>query len=206
MDLTKDAGVDSLYAEAESSFEHWEMVKDLVDVDDEDRIKINSRGETSHPGIFAAGDVRDGSTNQVASAALNEFSETTGAWLTMASFLLFGIYLGPVLTELTWPIVGYGVLSLVVFRIAAVTLSLVGSGLDRASVLYLGWFGPRGLATIILSWAYPAEMPLVSATGLRRGPRLRDAAVHNDGRLRLQDFAHGPTSETASSPAGARPN
>ena len=94
---------------------------------------------------------RAGRANQVASAALNEFSETTGAWLTMASFLLFGIYLGPVLTELTWPIVGYGVLSLVVFRIAAVTLSLVGSGLDRASVLYLGWFGPRGLATIILS-------------------------------------------------------
>jgi NhaP-type Na+/H+ or K+/H+ antiporter len=84
-------------------------------------------------------------------AALNDFSETTGAWLTMASFLLFGIYLGPVLSELTWSVAIYGVLSLVVFRLAAVALSLVRSGLDRTSVLYLGWFGPRGLATIILS-------------------------------------------------------
>lgn len=84
-------------------------------------------------------------------AALHEFSETTGAWLTMVSFVLFGVYLGPVLTSLTWPIVLYGVLSLVVFRMAAVAVSLLGSGLERTSVAYLGWFGPRGLATIILS-------------------------------------------------------
>jgi thioredoxin reductase len=42
-----------------------DLVKDLVDVDDEDRIKINSRGETSHPGIFAAGDVTDTYAEQV---------------------------------------------------------------------------------------------------------------------------------------------
>ena len=47
MDLTKDAGVDPLYAEAESSFEHWEVVKDLVDemID----LMLNYR-QSGHPG------------------------------------------------------------------------------------------------------------------------------------------------------------
>ena len=61
------------------------------------------------------------------------------------------LVLGPVLAELTWSTVLYGVLTLVVFRLVAVGVALLGSGLAWRSVLYLGWFGPRGLATIILS-------------------------------------------------------
>ena len=51
------------------------------------------------------------------------FAETTGDLLTMMSFLVFGIFLGPVLAALTWQIVVYGVISLAVVRLAAVAIS-----------------------------------------------------------------------------------
>jgi transketolase len=47
VDLTKEAGVDQLYTDAETSFEHWEVVKDLVDemID----LMLNYR-QSGHPG------------------------------------------------------------------------------------------------------------------------------------------------------------
>lgn len=86
-----------------------------------------------------------------ADSDLSLFAETSGDVLTMMSFFVFGILLGPVLADVTWQIVLYAVLSLAVVRIAAVVLALVRSGLRRPSLLYIGWFGPRGLATIILT-------------------------------------------------------
>lgn len=116
--------------------------------------------------------------------AVHEFAEATGAWLTMGSFLLFGIYLGPVLAELTWPIVAYGVLSLVVFRLVAVAVATLGAGLARASVLYLGWFGPRGLATLILS------IEIAELSGLDGAATITDAALF---AVALSVLAHGVT-------------
>ncbi len=83
---------------------------------------------------------------------VSEFSETLGSVLTLVSFLVFGaILLGPALDGLTWQIALYAVLSLAVVRMAAVAASMFGSQLSRPSVLYLGWFGPRGLASIIFA-------------------------------------------------------
>jgi NhaP-type Na+/H+ or K+/H+ antiporter len=80
------------------------------------------------------------------------FSETLGSALTMTSFLVFGAFiLGTVLGDLTWQIAVYAVLSLTVIRMIPVALAMIGSGLNRVSVLYLGWFGPRGLASIIFA-------------------------------------------------------
>jgi NhaP-type Na+/H+ or K+/H+ antiporter len=80
------------------------------------------------------------------------FSETLGSGLTMTSFLVFGtVILGTVLADLTWEIALYAVLSLTVIRMIPVALAMIGSGLNRVSVLYLGWFGPRGLASIIFA-------------------------------------------------------
>ena len=80
------------------------------------------------------------------------FSETLGSALTMTSFLVFGAFiLGSVLGDLTWQIAVYAVLSLTVIRMIPVALAMIGSGLNRVSVLYLGWFGPRGLASIIFA-------------------------------------------------------
>jgi len=83
---------------------------------------------------------------------ISDFSETLGSVLTMTSFLVFGaVLLGPALGGITWQIVVYAVLALTVIRMASVALAMIGSGLGRASVLYLGWFGPRGLASIIFA-------------------------------------------------------
>ena len=102
----------------------------------------------------------------------------------MASFLLFGIYLGPVLADLTWPIVVYGVLSLVVFRMVSVVAATVGAGLERSSVLYLGWFGPRGLATLILS------IEIAELSGLDGAAMITDTALF---AVALSVLAHGVT-------------
>ena len=83
---------------------------------------------------------------------LTEFSETLGSALTSLSFLVFGaLLLGPAIGDLTWQVALYAVGSLTLIRMIPVALAMVGSGLGRPSVLYLGWFGPRGLASIIFA-------------------------------------------------------
>jgi len=51
----------------------------------------------------------------------------------------------------SWQTVLYAVLSLTVLRMAPVALALIGSGLRPQSVAFIGWFGPRGLASIIFA-------------------------------------------------------
>ncbi|MFF9016903.1 cation:proton antiporter [Streptomyces sp. NPDC014870] len=80
-----------------------------------------------------------------------EFAENLGGLLASISLLLFGaVLLGPTLEHLTWRIVVYALLSLTVVRMVPVALSLLGSGLRAPTVAYIGWFGPRGLASVVL--------------------------------------------------------
>ncbi|MGW5781743.1 cation:proton antiporter domain-containing protein [Streptomyces sp. NPDC003863] len=70
--------------------------------------------------------------------------------LASLSFLVFGaVLLGPALEHLDWRIVTYAVLSLTVVRMLPVALSLAGTGLALPTVGYIGWFGPRGLASVV---------------------------------------------------------
>ena len=81
-----------------------------------------------------------------------EFSDTLGGLLAAISLLVFGaVLLGPTLEHLSWRIVVYAVLSLTVVRMLPVALALVGSGLRPSTVAYIGWFGPRGLASVVLA-------------------------------------------------------
>jgi NhaP-type Na+/H+ or K+/H+ antiporter len=83
---------------------------------------------------------------------VSAFSETLGTALTMTSFMIFGaVILGPTLGSITWQVVLYAALSLTVIRMIPVALSMIGSGLQPPSILFLGWFGPRGLASIVLA-------------------------------------------------------
>jgi NhaP-type Na+/H+ or K+/H+ antiporter len=59
------------------------------------------------------------------------------------------VLLGPALGELDWPIALYAVASLTVVRMLPVALAMVGAGMRRVTVGFLGWFGPRGLASIV---------------------------------------------------------
>ncbi|WP_406303550.1 cation:proton antiporter [Streptomyces sp. NBC_00885] len=81
-----------------------------------------------------------------------EFTENLGGLLASISLLVFGaVLLGPTLEDLSWRIVLYAVLSLTVVRMVPVAFSLVGSGLRVPTVAYIGWFGPRGLASVVLA-------------------------------------------------------
>jgi NhaP-type Na+/H+ or K+/H+ antiporter len=64
--------------------------------------------------------------------------------------MIFGVVLvWPVIHDLNWAIVIYGVLSLTLIRMIPVAISLIGGGFQRETFLFLGWFGPRGVASIL---------------------------------------------------------
>ncbi|MFD5746559.1 cation:proton antiporter [Streptomyces sp. NPDC127033] len=78
------------------------------------------------------------------------FVEQSASVLSLLVWLMFGAVMLPAALEhLTWQAVCYAVLSLTVIRMVPVALALLGSGLDRRTVLFVGWFGPRGLASVI---------------------------------------------------------
>ncbi|ATW49023.1 cation:proton antiporter domain-containing protein [Streptomyces peucetius] len=81
-----------------------------------------------------------------------EFARNLGGLLAAISLLVFGaVLLGPALEHLSWRIILYAVLSLTVVRMLPVALSLAGSRLRPPTVAYIGWFGPRGLASVVLA-------------------------------------------------------
>jgi NhaP-type Na+/H+ or K+/H+ antiporter len=55
-----------------------------------------------------------------------------------------------VLDQVTATMVVYAVLSLTVLRMLPVAIALIGTGTTPATTLFLGWFGPRGLASVLL--------------------------------------------------------
>ena len=68
------------------------------------------------------------------------------------TFVAFGaVLLGPALGRMTWDVVFYAVLSLTVVRIVPVALALLGSGARPQTVGFVGWFGPRGLTSIVFA-------------------------------------------------------
>ena len=78
------------------------------------------------------------------------FAEGVAHLLTMASFLVFGaLMLAPRLEFVTLEMTLYAVLSLTVIRFVPVWIALVGTGLMRPTVAFIGWFGPRGLASLV---------------------------------------------------------
>ncbi|WP_405717773.1 cation:proton antiporter [Streptomyces sp. NBC_01537] len=81
-----------------------------------------------------------------------DFTENLGGLLASVSLLVFGaVLLGPALEHLSWRIILYAVLSLTVVRMLPVALALAGSRLRPPTVAYIGWFGPRGLASVVLA-------------------------------------------------------
>lgn len=79
-------------------------------------------------------------------------AEGIGETLAMMTWLLFGIaVVGEVIGTVTWQIMVYAVLSLTVIRMLPIYLSLSGTGSTLKDRLFLGWFGPRGLASIVFA-------------------------------------------------------
>ena len=82
---------------------------------------------------------------------LIDFSEAEGQLLNLGVFFLLGIVVLPLLYNITWQILLYSILSLTVIRMLPVAISLIGTKLGKDTVLFIGWFGPRGLASIVLA-------------------------------------------------------
>lgn len=87
-------------------------------------------------------------------AEQTEFAEAAGTLLSMMVWTLFAaVFISPELINYALAFDGraifYAVLSLTVVRMLPVALSMIGTGLRRDTVLIMGWFGPRGLASVV---------------------------------------------------------
>lgn len=83
---------------------------------------------------------------------LTEFSEDAGQLAASITFVVFGnALLGPALDDLTLALAIWVLAALTVVRMVPIALSLVGTGLRAPTVAFLGWFGPRGLASILFA-------------------------------------------------------
>lgn len=83
---------------------------------------------------------------------LEHLTEELGEVLSAVTFIVFGaVLLGPALGDVTWSIGLYVVLSLTIVRMLPVATALIGTGARRPTVAFLGWFGPRGLASIVFA-------------------------------------------------------
>ncbi len=91
-----------------------------------------------------------GALAQEHKTAVLEGAEGTGEAFTLVTWVVFGAaVVGQYATSIDWRAVSYAVLSLTAVRMLPVFLSVTGLGLRSDAKLFLGWFGPRGLASIV---------------------------------------------------------
>jgi NhaP-type Na+/H+ or K+/H+ antiporter len=90
------------------------------------------------------------------------FAEEQGQLLNLAVFFIFGLFASGVLGDVTWEMLAYAVLSLTLVRMLPVAVAVIGLGLRPATTAFLGWFGPRGLASIILALVVVEEEPALA--------------------------------------------
>lgn len=113
------------------------------------------------------------------------FVEETGTLVSLLVWLAFGaVAVVPAFTAITWQTALYALLSLTVLRMAPVALALAGAGLGRATTAFVGWFGPRGLASVVFALLALEELGEAAA-----GPAVSVIAI----TVLLSVVAHGLT-------------
>lgn len=114
---------------------------------------------------------------------VQEFGETEGMQLILVVFLIFGLVMVPAAvphwgaTELA-----YALLSLTVLRMVPVALSLASLKLDWPTIAFIGWFGPRGIASVLYL------LMAVAAIGIEGYERIMSVIVLT---IMISVFAHG---------------
>ena len=108
-----------------------------------------------------------GNFSEIITEDTETFLESEGEILILISFLVFGLSFVPEMVSF-WDVrvVIYSLLSLTLFRMIPVALSLWGVGLSFGSKVFIGWFGPRGIASIlyVMIVAHKIEIVQVSDT------------------------------------------
>lgn len=91
---------------------------------------------------------------------VTELPELLGQVLALAVWFVFGAgLLWQGLELIDWRIAVYGVLSLTVVRMVPVAISMMGAGYGRPAIAFIGWFGPRGLASVVFGLLIIEELP-----------------------------------------------
>jgi NhaP-type Na+/H+ or K+/H+ antiporter len=81
-----------------------------------------------------------------------ELAELGGSLLSLVLWFVFGAgFVLPAFEHLDGRVVVYAICSLTVVRMVPVAIALLGAGQDRATVAFIGWFGPRGLASVVFA-------------------------------------------------------
>ena len=114
---------------------------------------------------------------------VTRLTDEVGELLGGATFLIFGaVLLGPALGELTWRVVLYALISLTLVRMLPVAIAMLGTHARPPTVAFLGWFGPRGLASIVFALIVVEESQL---------PEVQTILVATYLTVGLSVFAHG---------------
>ena len=112
------------------------------------------------------------------------FIEQTSGAVSLLVWLAFGAIAVPILADrLSWTLLLYAVVSLTLVRIIPVALALLGTRSDRETVLFIGWFGPRGLASLVFALLALEEI----------GGGADEAVAVIAGTVLLSVLAHGIT-------------
>lgn len=109
--------------------------------------------------------------------------EELGGLSNAITFIVFGAaFVGAVLGDLTWAAASYGVLSLTVIRMLPVAVAFTGTHARPQTTAFAGWFGPRGLASIVFTVIVLDEAHL---------PGIRTITVVVVFTIVLSVYAHG---------------
>lgn len=116
----------------------------------------NAIGGNGFIAAFAGG-MTIGCTAHRLRPAIQEFGETEGQLLSILAFSLFGTLALPAIADAAPRDWLYALLSLTVIRMLPVAIAMIGTRTHWATVLFVGWFGPRGLASLIFALIITSE-------------------------------------------------
>jgi NhaP-type Na+/H+ or K+/H+ antiporter len=123
-------------------------------------------GGSGFIGAFVAGAIFGALVSRESEEA-SRLNEELGGPLGGVTFLIFGaVLLGPALKHVSWQIALYAVLSLTLVRMLPVAVAMIGTGARMPTVGFLGWFGPRGLASIVFAVIVVEEAHLPGAEAI----------------------------------------
>ena len=126
------------------------------------------------------------------------FTEDVALFASLLVWVIFGAYFaGPVLAGgFDASAVVYAVLSLTVIRMVPVAVALLGKGFRPLTMGFMGWFGPRGLASVVFTLIAVEELQ-----GTAVDTPLFEVATWT---ILLSVLLHGLTARPFSAAYGAR--
>ena len=127
------------------------------------------------------------------------YVEQSGAALTLVVWLLFGAVMAPItIARFDWRVAAYAVLSLTAVRMVAVALALIGVGFRPATVALIGWFGPRGITSVIFA--------LLAVEALGRRATTASAVIgYRPAQRQVHGLSSGPLAKRYGASAASTP-